>query len=403
VSRRVFLHVGSPKTGTTFLQQVLWSQRDLAHREGVLLPGRSFFDHYLATLDVRAVAHLPQHPRSAAGSWDRLVEESQDWPDTVVVSHELFAAATAEQAQRAITSFGDREVHVVMTARDLVRQIPAEWQEHIKHRSSQPFSGFVRQLVNDTDGKSWFWQVQDVAAVLARWGATLPPSQVHVVVVPPAGADPAGLWNRFASLVGLEPEAFDLEGSRANTSLRGEQAELLRRVNSELGDRLPLPGPYPEIVKNVLAHQVLAGRPGTPYGLDGPALDFAVTRSKQMAQEIEDLGVHVVGDLAELVPGDAQTAAGPVARPRQMSDAALLDEAVAALAEVLDRFGKERARANRLRAERDYLQHQRPLRYALIRLSNRSALLTRLVHRYRRGRDRLLRSRAALLRRAGGK
>lgn len=397
MSKRVFLHVGSPKTGTTFLQQVLWSQRGLARRQGVLLPGESFFDHYLATLDVRDVAHLPQHPKRAVGSWKRLVDSSRDWSGTVVVSHELFAAATKEQAERAIAAFGDAEVHVVVTARDLVRQIPAEWQEHLKHRSSQPFNAFVRQLTKDTQGSSWFWQVQDVADVLARWGATLPRSQVHVVVVPPAGADPAGLWERFASLVGLEPEAFDLESSRANTSLRAEQAELLRRVNSELGDRLPLPGPYPEIVKNVLAHQVLAGRPGTPYGLDGAARDFAVVRSKEMAQGIEDLGAHVVGDLSELVPDDAQTAASlPAASPRQVSDTVLLEESVAALAEVLTRLGRERARANRLRVELDYMHNQRPVRFILIRLSERLPWLMRMRERYRRGRDRLGRWKAAV-------
>ena len=54
MSPRVFLHVGSPKTGTTFLQNVLWAQRDLAAQQGVSLPMNRFLDHYFAALDLDA-------------------------------------------------------------------------------------------------------------------------------------------------------------------------------------------------------------------------------------------------------------------------------------------------------------------------------------------------------------
>ena len=36
---RVFLHIGEPKTGTTFLQQVMWSNRAELAAQGVVLPG----------------------------------------------------------------------------------------------------------------------------------------------------------------------------------------------------------------------------------------------------------------------------------------------------------------------------------------------------------------------------
>ena len=85
--RRVILHVGSPKTGTTFLQEVLWSQRDLAAQQGVLLPLERFFDHYLALLDLRGLSDRPEHPARAVGMWDRLVKEADGWPGTVLVSH----------------------------------------------------------------------------------------------------------------------------------------------------------------------------------------------------------------------------------------------------------------------------------------------------------------------------
>ena len=349
--------MGSPKTGTTFLQNVLWSQRQRAAEQGLLLPLNVFADHFLATLDLRGLSARPEHPPRAVGIWDRLVEEARAWPGrAVLVSHELFAAANAEQAARAVAAFGeDAEVHVVLTARDLVRQIPAEWQEHVKHRSTKTLPDFVRDLRQDTERRSWFWQVQDFADVVERWGASLPPSQVHVVTVPQSG-QPETLWVRFASTLGLDPADFDIDVSRSNTSLGREQAELLRRVNVELGDRLPIPGPYPRVVTNILAHRILAGRGGTRLALDESTTEFAVKRSREIAGRLSDLRVDVVGDLEELVPALPPASTPSPSTDIAPSDEVLLAESIAALAGVLEVLGDRRAQQHyeeKLRQLRD--------------------------------------------------
>jgi hypothetical protein len=388
---RLFLHVGSPKTGTTFLQNVLWSHRQLAEEQGLLLPLDSFADHYLASLDVRGLSARAEHPERAVGIWDRVARQARAWAGTTLVSHELFAAATAAQASRALATLGaDLEVHVVLTARDLVRQIPAEWQEHVKHRYPRTLAEFVDDLQADEAGKSWFWRVQDVAGIAGRWGGTLPPSRVHVVTVPPAGADPEILWERFATLLGLTPESFDLSASRANTSLGIEQAELLRRVNAQLGDKLPLPGPYPVVVKNVLAHRVLAARQGTPLALDLAAVEFAVRRSDEMATRLAAMDVDVVGDLDDLRPDPGVAAAG--ANPAAFvtpPDSVLLDESVAAVIGLLEVLADRRA-------ERRYEElvkqlRRRPVRFVVGRLrdrlrSRRRTLRPTMARRLRRRR-----------------
>jgi len=382
-SRRVFLHVGSPKTGTTFLQQVLWSQRKRAQDQGLLLPLERFADHFLASLDVRGLADRPEHPDRAVGIWQQVVEEAEAWPGTVLVSHELFAAATSEQAERAVAAFGpDTDVHVVLTARDLVRQIPAEWQEHVKHRSTKTFGSFVDDLRADADEKSWFWKVQDYAGVLERWSKAVPIDRIHVVTVPPAGADAGLLWVRFATLLSLDPETFETTTSRSNPSLGVEQTELLRRFNASLGDRLPLPGPYPRVVKNVLAHRVLAGRPGAKIVLDRDAEDFAVTRSREIADRLAQLGVDVVGDLDELVPPRSDGGGEPAPAP---SEGVLLDESLAAMAGLLEALADRRAQQRY--EELVQRMRDRPLRFALLRWSERRPSLMAA----RRGYERLRR------------
>ncbi|RHW28715.1 hypothetical protein D0Z08_02365 [Nocardioides immobilis] len=385
---RVFLHVGSPKTGTTFLQDVLWSQRETAREQGLLLPGERFHDHFLATLDVRGLAEDPIYPERARGMWDRLAEEAVASDGNVLISHELFAGATAEQARRAVAALADRaEVHVVVTARDHVRQIAAEWQEHVKHRSAATFARFVQEVRDDHARTSWFWQVQDYAGVLERWGVGLPPEHLHLVTVPPSGADPTTLWDRFARVIGVDPAAFDTELERSNSSLGAEQAELLRRVNVELGDRLPLPGPYPLVVKNVLAHRILESRGGTRLSLSAEDQKYAADESRAIADRLAAAGVDVVGDLADLVPTPV-TAEAPEEDPYAVPpDAALLAESVATIADLLVVLNERRAavqRADDLTAT----AQEKPVRFALVHASEQRPLLRKLRGAYRAAKER---------------
>ena len=53
MARTVFFHVGLPKTGTTYLQTMMWHNRAELARQGVLLPGESSRQHLWASGVVR--------------------------------------------------------------------------------------------------------------------------------------------------------------------------------------------------------------------------------------------------------------------------------------------------------------------------------------------------------------
>lgn len=397
MSQRIFLHVGSPKTGTTFLQEVLWAHHQQLREQGVLLPGTGIADHFRACLDVRPDAHRAKDSVGVSGAWKQLVDQMSSWDGDSIVSHELFAAATAEQADQAVGSLDGAEVHVLVTTRDLLRQIPAEWQEHIKHRSTLTFAEFVDAVRHKGPEARWFWRVQDTADVLERWGHSLPRDQVHVITVPVSGSGMGELWQRFAGLVGIDDRDFDMAEARPNTSLRAEQVELLRRLNARLGERLPFPGTYPSVVKSFLAHQVLAGRDGTKFGLVGDDIDYAIQRSKEMVGRLEQLGVTVSGDLQELVP--AKDPGLELSGDAWVSSEAVLEEALESLIQMLEQSAQGRGRVlysqpgtpdgdqtfEDVRSERDRLLHDvqyRPVRHLLIGQSMRRPWLAKLRSRY---------------------
>ncbi len=303
--RRVLVHVGTPKTGTSYLQDVLFLNRDRLAAQGTLYPADRFDDHFLAALDLLDL-HWGGLERQAVGAWGRLAERVRSFEGTVIVSHEILATASRQQVRRALESFGDAEVHVVVSARDLVRQIPAEWQENVKHRRIVGFRSFLDKITDPTRAgelASWFWGVQEIPDILDRWAGTLPPERVHVVTVPKPGAPRDLLWQRFTSVLGLDAVDLDLDTTRANPSMGVPETALVRRINERVNDGVLAGEDYRRLVRELLAHQTLSRRSGSArLGLPDDVRTWAVERAESWIAELGERGYDVVGSLDDLRP-----------------------------------------------------------------------------------------------------
>ncbi|PRW62704.1 hypothetical protein [Actinopolyspora mortivallis] len=335
---RVYLHVGSPKTGTTYLQEILWNNRTDLRHSGVLYPGKRPDSHFHAAMDLQEKQF--QHDwfdENVPQAWNALVEEAAAWTGTVVISHELFCTATPEQVERAMRDLSFAEVHLVCTARDLLRQLPAVWQEDVKNRHTLTFEDFVsgiRGTASETNPLSeLFWPRQDTPEILARWAAHLPPERVHVVTVPPKGNDPDTVWYRFAELIGVDPQAFDTRVSRPNRSLGVAETEVLRRLNQRLEGHVSW-GRHDELVKSRIAADLLGSRkPRTPIEVPEQHRQWLNEQAERIITELGESDYHVVGDLAELRPSTETAASG--SHPDQADPEETTEVAVEILAELV--------------------------------------------------------------------
>lgn len=135
---RVFFHVGAPKTGTTYLQNVLFQNREALARRGVLYPYADPGQSFRSMQDFRGVGWGGTDASAYAGEWDEVAARIRDWDGhTVIVSNELLGGSRPERIAAGLESIGDGEVHVIFTARDLARQLVSDWQEHIKHKQDR--------------------------------------------------------------------------------------------------------------------------------------------------------------------------------------------------------------------------------------------------------------------------
>jgi hypothetical protein len=416
-SKRVVLHIGLHKTGTTYVQSVLRANRDRLAASGVLFPGgKGQPSHTFAVYDL-----FGRRPRGTGddritGQWEamtRVVTES-DLP-VAVLSEEATSLASPAQARRAVRSFGDAEVHVLVTVRDLGRVALSAWQEDVKTDELWTWREYAAALA-DPNARAkaparGFWLRQDAPAILDVWTRVVPAERVHVVTVPPAGSAPGELLRRVGSVIGFDADALAEPEAWDNVSVGPVGTELLRRMNTQLHRRLNQ-RQYHDVVETDLAPILAdagaadAGPGGTGAGAAGGAgalrlpeadREWVEREAERLIEGIRACGVPVVGDLADLRPRFD----GPGRVPGEVTDDELLEVAVTALAGLTERF----ARAKWRRRGRDAaaLGDDAPLtarvgsatrsawfrgKRAAVNLADRNPVAERALGAYLRGRRR---------------
>jgi len=320
MSRRVYLHIGAPKTGTTYLQDRLSLNAASLADHGIHFPSRSplvspGLFHFRAALDLLG-QDWGGEPGHAVGSWDALVKRIRRKSGSVIVSHEILAPARPESVAQAMADLAGSEVHVVYSARDLGRAVPAAWQESIKQGRRWSYRKFLRKT---RSGKPWFFRALDLPTVLDTWGARLPPERIHVVTVPhrpdptpggprrvlpgPVEATPGDpLWLRFCEVFGIDPAWAPRDSDRTNESLGVAETQLIRQLNRRLGRATRREASYDALIREMLDKDKLVRRTSAPVRLPPAYYDWAEEVAERWLDYLVESGVHVVGELADLRP-----------------------------------------------------------------------------------------------------
>ncbi len=336
---RVDIHVGLPKTGTTYLQQTLWLSRDRLADDGVLVPGENHQAQRFAFWDLlgRRLQGVDQ-PR-VPGAWKVLVETVRGWSGhQVVLSDEFLVNARPNHVRRIVRAFEPADVHVTVTVRDLARVIVSTWQQEVSKGRTWTLPEFVAAVRDPDRGPATagvgFWLRHDLQRVLAAWETGVPQQRVHVVVVPPAGSPPTALVERYAAAIGLKSAWVTPAPREANPSVGAPETELLRRLNEHLDGRLN-ERQYLHMVNRVVK-PVLRQRTSTPrIRLPGGQLEWLQQRTDELVELLGCGRYDVVGDPADLRPSAGSDAAD---EPDEPSDTDLAEAALVVLAATVEDY-----------------------------------------------------------------
>ena len=329
MSRRLLLHVGAMKSGTSFIQSRLFAnKRMLLDERGILVPGMNWLSQVMAASDVLGAGEA---------QWAKMAGKVNAHEGTSVISMEYLGPVRALVAQRVASSFPSHTIEVVITARDLNRSIAAMWQETVQNGRTWTFAEYLAGIeawrpghrdesLSAPESGRTFWRQQNLVRMARTWGAHAP---VSVVTVPPPGAPRELLWERFCSVLGTPPAGF-APARMDNESVGAASTLVIRRLN-ELLNAAGLSFPAgTDLRKGLLAKQVLAARKSAEPAIGLPVAPWVVSHAAHMVAALTELGVSLVGSWDDLTP-----VAVPGVDPDSVDPDLILDAAIAGLAGVL--------------------------------------------------------------------
>ena len=341
--RRVFLHIGAPKTGTTYLQALVRKNRLALHDAGIFLPAGRQSGQFLLGQELRK--EMPQlttaTPQHSALLDRALARFDRSGCETMLMTSEELASMTAPQIEHARQRFAPHEVHVIYGVRDFAGLLTSSWQERVKNAERRQFEPWL-EMISERRPGDVFWADRDVVAVLDRWTSDTP-GHVHVLTLPTSGSEKTLLWNRFVGILGYAGRS-STRAERPNESLGFVEASVLAMVQQRIPGGL---GPRRrDIVKRVVANQVLAARPdGVPILIPDKHRGWIVEESARRISYLQSTSLDVVGDLGELA--DADRRFGEVALEEHYPEA--VDAAVDVIAALVGHIAAEKTRNDRHR------------------------------------------------------
>ena len=313
-AKRIFLHVGLPKTGTTTLQSAFHRSRTSLLADGMLFPGERPLDQRRAMYDFLG-RRIPGDDEQVAGAFARLVAEINVFEgESVLISEELLGLARPRAVRRLARELAPHRLHVVLGVRDLGRTLVAAWQQEIVREGTMPWTDYVRAVGDPREGASAgvaFWMRHDPLRVLDAWESVVPRDCVHLVTVPRAGTGPEELVERFTRTLGLADGTLSHDTPIRNKSLGVVGTEVVRRLNLNLDNQLPQ-RQYINLIEEGV-RPGLTDMPDRPVQLTtDDAASWVIDRAAATVDELRRRGYTVEGDLDELHPRPADPGARAV-------------------------------------------------------------------------------------------
>jgi hypothetical protein len=298
---RVVLHIGAMKTGTSFVQSILLSQRDVLGEQGFALLG----ERVPVIRAVQGVVNPARWPESPDVPWSDFAAQARESSQTLVASMEFLSFADDKQVATLVEPFAGVQLDVVATVRDEFRAIPAQWQSYCRSLGTSSWAKYLREIsrtrrtARRSGANRSFRRARSLPTILERWRAQPGVSAVHAVVVPGADAPRDELWTRFCAAAGIDPAPFEIHVAKSNASIGYGSCDFLRKLNVHLTDvdRKAHRRVMRRLVPDVLGP--LRDGESRP-GFDARGAEFARSMNRQLVDTLSSGRFEVHGDLGEV-------------------------------------------------------------------------------------------------------
>jgi len=305
MAKRLVVHAGFFKTGTTALQT------SFAHHREDLLSHNILYPKLGATGQHRAAWALSgRHwgwenqggqvtPRSV---WENTIKELNAYPETALLSSEFLAELLPEHIESMERDIKADTTTIVFTLRPLVKMLASQYQQSLKYGMRLDYLGWLDRVLNDkTDAvqNQTFWRRHHHPEVIKRWVKVFGAN--NVVVIVGDETEPDFIFKSFNDeVLSLSKRILtQIPETGLNRSLTWPEIQLLIEINKQY-DRDKGWDEYTTMVRNGIFRN-LSNVQANPDDERLLTPRWAIQKSQAIAakfvSEIRNLEVRVVGNL----------------------------------------------------------------------------------------------------------
>ena len=303
--KKLIIHPGFHKTGTTALQQALSEVRAELSQANFNYPRIAGTAHHRAARSIieKSWGWKNRGGRSADPiEWKKLERKLISNNGTAIISSEFFSEADQTQLANLAKRLDGADIQVIFTWRPLPFMLASSYQQYLKYGLRKSYAEWLDSIFEGAGEAKFtpsFWKRNLHGDVVARWVETFGGENVSLIAVDET--KPTYLYESFADLAGIpsgllkEPVQVEI-----NRSLTFTEAALLLEINRTY----PKDGDWESYEIFIRKGNIKALTGSNKFEVSEEKIltpDWAIAQaaeinSKSVAQ-IKSLGIKIIGDL----------------------------------------------------------------------------------------------------------
>ena len=305
MAKKLIVHAGFHKTGTTALQSALFANINELVKFGIEYPQVGGKAHHKAIYSLMGKTWGWEDRGGVTATdkkWKNLIRQVGKINKTALISSEFLCELNEEQITKFRNELNVADTHIYFTIRPLLKIIPSAYQQHLKIGIKSDYEKWLHSIL-DEPGVSTitpsFWVRHTHAKVISKWIAEFGADRVTLIVVDEA--QPDVMYDTFSELLGL-PAKFlkKQENQDSNRSLSLNEITMLNRINRQYPKRRSWHD-YETFIRNgaikYLTNKVEPAQDDLRLLTPQWAVDKAKEISANSVVDIKKLGIHIIGDL----------------------------------------------------------------------------------------------------------
>ena len=305
MAKKIIVHAGFHKTGTTAIQSSFFAATKDLNEAGITYPQVGGKAHHKAIYSLMEKTWGWEDRGGVLASdkkWRDFIKQIKKAKSTVLISSEFLCELSEEQIIKFKNDLGCSDIKIYFTLRPLLKIIPSAYQQHLKIGIKSSYEKWLHSIL-DEPGVSTitpsFWVRHMHGEVLAKWIKHFGKDNVIVIVVDEK--QPDFMYQEFNKLLSLKPGFLKPQLDQdSNRSLTLDEITLLNTINKNFPKKRSWHD-YETFIRNGsikhLTNKIVpepeAARLLTPQW----AVDIAKSVSKANVEQIKGLGIKIIGDL----------------------------------------------------------------------------------------------------------